>query len=101
MSAANIPDLSSHLLELTMAAFRLARESAAATAEGIATTSAATLRVVRAREQELDSLNRDIDDLVSSTIARVTKPEAREQQTNMKFIISLERIGDLLHNDTN
>ena len=87
---------SSHLLELTMAAFRLARESASAAAEGIATTSAATLRVVRARELELDSLDRDIDDLVTSTIARVSESEARELLACMKFIISLERIGDLL-----
>jgi phosphate transport system protein len=97
MGAANIHDHeSSHLLELTMSAFRLARESAAATAEGLATTSAATLRVVRAREQELDSLDRDIDDLVTSTIARVSENEARELLACMKFIISLERIGDLL-----
>ena len=101
MSAANIPDHSSHLLELTIAAFLLARESAAAAAEGIATTSAATLRVVRAREQELDSLDRDIDDLVTSTIARVTEAEARELLACMKFIISLERIGDLLLNVSN
>jgi len=86
----------SHLLELTMSAFRVARESAGATAEGIATTSAATLRVVRERERELDSLDRDIDDLVTSTIARVAEPEARELLACMKFIISLERIGDLL-----
>jgi phosphate transport system protein len=102
MSAVSQPNHeSSHLLELTMAAFRLARESASATAEGIATTSAATLRVVRSREQELDSLDRDIDDLVTSTIARVTEHEARELLACMKFIISLERIGDLLHNVAN
>jgi phosphate transport system protein len=102
MSAVSQPNHeSSHLLELTMAAFRLARESASATAEGLATTSAATLRVVRAREQELDSLDRDIDDLVTSTIARVSEHEARELLACMKFIISLERIGDLLLNVAN
>ena len=102
MSAVSQPNHeSSHLLELTMSAFRLARESASATAEGIATTSAATLRVVRTREQELDSLDRDIDDLVTSTIARVTEHEARELLACMKFIISLERIGDLLLNVAN
>ena len=87
---------SSHLLELTHAAFRTARESAAAAAEGLATGSAATLRVVRERERELDALDRDIDDLVTSTIARVAELEARELLACMKFIISLERIGDLL-----
>jgi phosphate transport system protein len=102
MSAGIIPDQpNSHLLELTMSAFRLARESAAATAEGLATTSASTLRVVRTREQELDSLDRDIDDLVTSTISRVTEHEARELLACMKFIISLERIGDLLLNVCN
>ncbi len=87
---------SSHLRELTFSAFRIARESSAAVAEGLATTSAATLRVVRDRERELDSLDRDIDDLVTSTIARGAEPEARELLACMKFIISLERIGDLM-----
>jgi phosphate transport system protein len=44
----------------------------------------------------LDSLDRDIDDLVTTTITRVAEDEARLLLACMKFGISLERIGDLL-----
>ena len=51
---------------------------------------------VRDRERELDSLDRDIDDLVTTTITQVAGEEARMLLACMKFGISLERIGDLL-----
>jgi phosphate transport system protein len=86
----------SHLLELTLDAFRVAHRAAAAAAEGIATSSKAVLGEVRERERELDSLDRDIDDLVTTTITQVAEDEARLLLACMKFGISLERIGDLL-----
>ncbi len=67
-----------------------------AAAEGIATSSKALFGEVRERERELDSLDRDIDDLVTTTITRVADDEARTLLACMKFGISLERIGDLL-----
>lgn len=91
-----IPSAGSHLLELTLDAFRVAHHAAASAAEGIATCSKSLLSEVRDRERELDSLDRDIDDLVTSTITRVTDDEARTLLACMKFGISLERIGDLL-----
>ena len=91
-----LPDPGSHLLELTLEAFRVAHRAAAASAEGIATASKALLGEVRDRERELDSLDRDIDDLVTTTITRVAGDEARTLLACMKFGISLERIGDLL-----
>jgi phosphate transport system protein len=51
---------------------------------------------VREHERQLDSLDRDIDDLVTSTITQVSGDEARTLLACMKFGISLERIGDLL-----
>jgi len=86
----------SHLVELTYEAFSVTRQAAAAAAEGIATTSAAVLGTVRDREKQLDSLDRDIDDLVTTTITKVAEAEARELLACMKFAISMERIGDLL-----
>lgn len=86
----------SHLLELTLDAFRVAHRASTAAAEGIATSSKALLEEVRERERELDSLDRDIDDLVTTTITRVPEDEARTLLACMKFGISLERIGDLL-----
>lgn len=86
----------SHLLELTLDAFRVAHRAAAAAAEGVATSSKVLFEEVREHERELDSLDRDIDDLVTTTITRVSDEEARTLLACMKFGISLERIGDLL-----
>jgi phosphate transport system protein len=91
-----LPTAGSHLLELTLDAFRVARRAAAAAAEGIATSSKVFFAEVRDRERELDSLDRDIDDLVTTTITQVPADEARVLLACMKFGISLERIGDLL-----
>jgi len=86
----------SHLLELTLDAFRVAHRASSAAAEGIATSSKALFAEVREHERALDSLDRDIDDLVTTTITRVADDEARVLLACMKFGISLERIGDLL-----
>jgi len=98
MGEANLqhPNPQSHLIELTLEAFRVAHRAAAAAAEGITTSSKTTLAEVRDRERELDSLDRDIDDLVTTTITRVEEDEARTLLACMKFGISLERVGDLL-----
>jgi len=86
----------SHLLELTLDAFRVAHRAAVAAGKGIASSSAESFEEVRASELELDSLDRDIDDLVTTTITRVSEAEARMLLACMKLGIALERIGDLL-----
>jgi phosphate transport system protein len=91
-----VPSAGSHLLELTLDAFRVAHRAATAAAEGLATSSKDNFGEVRDLERELDSLDRDIDDLVTTTITRVADDEARLLLACMKFGISLERIGDLL-----
>jgi len=74
----------------------LAKESAGIAAEGIATASSTLLSTLRDREKELDKLDMEIDTGVTQTITRVTESEARELLACMKFMIGLERIGDLL-----
>ena len=91
-----VPSAGSHLLELTLDAFRVAHRAATAVVEGLATSSKEDFSEVRDLERELDSLDRDIDDLVTTTITRVAEDEARMLLACMKFSISLERIGDLL-----
>jgi phosphate transport system protein len=86
----------SHLLELTLDAFRVAHRAAAAAGAGFASSSKECFAEVRAHERELDSLDRDIDDLVTTTITRVSEDEARTLLASMKLGIALERIGDLL-----
>jgi len=85
-----------HLVMRTIEACRLAKEAAGAAAEGIATGSATLLNSLRQREKELDTLDMEIDAGVTAAITRVSEPEARELLACMKFMIGLERIGDLL-----
>jgi phosphate transport system protein len=85
-----------HLVRLTVQACQVAKEAAGAAAEGIATGSSALLNSLRVREKELDKLDMEIDSGVTDAITQVTAPEARELLACMKFMISLERIGDLL-----
>jgi len=86
----------SHLVKCTIEACNLAKEAAGAAAEGIATGSAQLLSSLRQREKELDNLDREIDAGVTANITQVTDTEARELLACMKFMIGLERIGDLL-----
>ncbi len=87
---------SAHILELTTEALRVAHSASSAVAEGIATGSQQVLRTLGDREKELDSLDRDVDDLVTATITGVGESQARELLACMKLVISLERVGDLL-----
>ncbi len=85
-----------HLVKLTVQACQVAKEAAGAAAEGIATGSTILLNSLRQREKELDRLDMEIDDGVTDAITRVGASEARELLACMKFMIGLERIGDLL-----
>src|ERR1700745_1199156 len=85
-----------HIVRRTVEACHMAKEAAAAAAEGIATGSSALLGSLRQRERELDTLDLEIDNGVTSAITEVGPPEARELLACMKFMIGLERIGDLL-----
>jgi phosphate transport system protein len=86
----------SHLVRRTIEACRVAKEAAAAAAEGIATGSSPLLNSLRDREKELDNLDMEIDAGVTTAITQVTEGEARELLACMKVMIGLERIGDLL-----
>jgi len=84
------------LVQQTIAACRVAKEAAGAAAEGIATGSSPLLNTIREREKELDTLDMEIDAGVTAAITQVSGTEARELLACMKFMIGLERIGDLL-----
>lgn len=90
-----------HLQEQTLQACRVARIAAGIVAEGIATGVSSLLDGVREREKELDTLDREIDQGVTAVITKVSEEHARELLACMKFIIGLERVGDLLLNCSN
>jgi|SRR5579864_3566226 len=85
-----------YIMRRTVEACNLAKDAAAAAAEGIATGSTALLNSLRQRERELDTFDMEIDDAVTHAIAGVGPAEARELLACMKLMIGLERIGDLL-----
>jgi len=89
------------LQEQTLLACRVARNAAGIVAEGIATGVASVLDGVREKEKELDDLDRVIDQGVTSVITQVRPEYARQLLACLKFIIDLERIGDLLLNCSN
>ena len=106
MSSADSPPPSpeaicAELQEQTLQACRVARSAAGIVAEGIATGVPSVLDAVRTKEKELDDLDRIIDQGVSSVITQVQPEHARQLLACLKFIIDLERIGDLLLNCSN
>jgi phosphate transport system protein len=105
MSTAQIPPspdgACSQIQQQTLQACRLARIAAGIVAEGIATGVAKVLDGVREREKELDTLDHEIDERVTTAITQASPEHARELLACLKFIIDLERIGDLLLNCSN
>ena len=89
------------LQEQTLQACKVAQMAAGIVAECVATGVPSLLEGVRQREKELDALDREIDQGVTSVITKVTEAHARELLACLKFIIGLERIGDLLLNCSN
>src|SRR5271154_1043411 len=96
VEASNPEPAHQYLVRRTVEACRLAKEAAGAAAEGIATGSSPLLNSLRQRERELDTLDMEIDSGVTTAITEVGPAEARELLACMKFMIGLERIGDLL-----
>jgi phosphate transport system protein len=87
---------SSHIIEMTMRACRIAREAAAAAAKGITKPSPGVLDGIKQLEEELDTLDRDINEGVTVSVSQASPENARELLACLKLIIELERIGDLL-----
>jgi phosphate transport system protein len=94
-------EICEHLEQQTLKACQVARTTAGVVAEGIATGVASLLDGVRRNEIELDTLDREIDQGVTSVITKVTEERARRLLACLKFVIGLERIGDLLLNCSN
>jgi phosphate transport system protein len=83
-------------LAMTLAACELARKSAAAIADGLASRSPAAFAEIAECERNLDLIDHELDERVSYAVTRVESGNARELLVCMKFLIDLERIGDLL-----
>jgi phosphate transport system protein len=59
------------------------------------------LVAVKQCEKELDEIERTIDDSLPAAMTEVSEKEARQLLACLKFVIDLERIGDLLWSGAN
>ncbi|MGA3210498.1 MAG: PhoU domain-containing protein, partial [Terriglobales bacterium] len=84
------------ILERTLQAYRLARNAATALADGLATKSEASFRFVDQAEADLDKVDREIDSAVAPALLTASPEEAHVLLAEMKMVIDLERIGDLV-----
>ncbi|HYG99977.1 MAG TPA: PhoU domain-containing protein [Terriglobales bacterium] len=84
------------VVNLTIRACQIAQAAASASAQAVANGSPDILDNVREREEELDTLDREINEGVTALITQVPPQEARELLACLKLVIELERIGDLL-----
>ena len=92
---------SSHLPRLTQRGCQVARMAAETLVSGVDSKNPALWEELQAYEEELDSLDRQINEDVTAAVARGSGPQARELLACLKFILELERIGDLLLNAAN
>jgi len=92
------PGATEEIRDLTIRGCVVAQAAAAAMVDAIGKGEVSALDSVRQYEEELDSLDRQINEAVTSAISQVPEAEARELLSCLKFIIELERIGDLLLN---
>ncbi len=91
----------SHLPRLTLRGCQVAHMAAQALAEAIAQRNSAVWEDIKLYEEELDALDRQINEDVTTALARGSGAQARELLACLKFILELERIGDLLLNVAN
>ena len=84
------------IVALTLKAIQLAKSAVAHAIDGLVQKSSAPFLAVNQCEQELDRLDREVDDRVTHAVIRASASQAGELLACMKFMIGLERIGDLL-----
>ena len=84
------------LLQMTLLGCELARQAAAATADALAGKSPSAFAEIADCERKLDLIDRELDERLAYAVTLVEADDARELLVCMKFLIDLERIGDLL-----
>ncbi|HUJ93722.1 MAG TPA: PhoU domain-containing protein [Terriglobales bacterium] len=78
----------------------VARDAAFNFRDFINGASKMALLAVKDCEKELDRIERSVDEKIAGAITEVTEAEASELLACLKFIIDLERIGDLIWSAT-
>lgn len=86
----------SELVDLTREACLAAKDAVSHALDGLINGAPAALQAVRACEEKLDDLDRELDEAMAGTITQVAPERARELLACMKLMVDLERVGDLI-----
>jgi phosphate transport system protein len=89
-------DPTKEMTQLAQRACLIAKDSAFNVRDYIENSSNIAYVAVKQCEKELDDIEREIDEGLPAAITEVTEAQARQLLACLKFIIDLERIGDLL-----
>jgi phosphate transport system protein len=84
------------LVALSLHAFELARKAAARAGDALASGNEELFLEIERLEEELDAVDREMDESVAPAITQCSVEHAREVLACLKFTIDLERIGDLI-----
>lgn len=86
----------SDLLRLGAHACLVARDAVTNVAEGLATSSSLAFLSVKECETELDEIDRYVDEHIADELIAADSTQVRELLACLKFVLDLERIGDLV-----
>jgi phosphate transport system protein len=89
------PESTKALTGLVLQACLVGKDAAFNLRDFIENSSNLAFLAVKDCEKELDRMERRVDEEITAAITEVTEAEARELLACLKFIIDLERIGDL------
>jgi len=84
------------IMGLTLKAIQLAKSAVTHAIDGLAQKSSVPFLAVNKCEQELDRLDREVDERVTHAVTGASPQEVCGLLASMKFMIDLERIGDLV-----
>ncbi len=87
--------------DLTLRAAEIARTGCELVSRELPRNQPELLIRIRQYEEELDHLNRTVNEAMAAELAGADEGEIRELLTCLKFLLELERIGDLLLNVVN
>ena len=84
------------LARIALKAFLIARDAAFNVRDLLSHSSRMAFLAIKECEQELDIIERQIDERLPAAITRVSEARARQLLTSLKCTTDLERIGDLM-----
>ncbi|HET9838726.1 MAG TPA: PhoU domain-containing protein [Candidatus Angelobacter sp.] len=84
------------LVDLTLRACATAREAVSHALDSLINGSPRALAAVRKCEEQLDCMDREMDERMAVVITQVDPEQARELLACMKIMLDVERVGDLV-----